>query len=384
MGKLILASDKVAKKPYLFKDIGVEVYTLEELCYICYEYFEIVIDDFPSTSITNWIKDDIEMNEILFDVVKKANNSESEIECLFGMLRNSYLYSAEELDVLGAKLEVWKKKSNDEKIKLKGDTALYFKKYNEAIKYYKKLNQEEKPDVLHNLGVISMNLGQYKNAIKKFKTAFSISANLDSLSQYLLALLVDKQYELLFLELLKYSKKYSDSRLWYVFGLYYELQKDLDGALDSYYKSICSEPNLFEPYEHVVQIFLTKGQASKAFDAIRDIEDLNPIEFALNLSRIYEDLLETEKAIDLLEQIDVDENDKKRIYYRLSELYEKEGQMLKALDCIHKAKLLSGEDCLINIRIARLDRKVGLSKSYYETVDKLIEQWKAIYRKQLS
>lgn len=381
MGRLLLTSKEKAKTPFTFEEIGIEVSTLEELCYIFYHYYEIIIDDFPSERLLDWVH--LELNEcgLLDGMENESTNNKKYLLFLY----NSFLFSEEELEELGKNLICWEERSWQEKMKRRGDLALQFRKFSVAMRFYSELLSEDKPEIYHNMAVIEMNLGQYKKAIDDFKKAFQMSSNLESLTEYLLALLVDKQYDFLFLELIKYSKIYSDARLWYVFGLYYEHNNDIDSALDSYYKAICSEDvTIYEPYKRVVKLLLSRGQESKAYDAIIDLEGKNKTEFTLNLSYIYEALLETEKAIDLLEQLDVEEKDKKRIYYRLSQLYEKEGQMIKALDSIHKGKLIESDDSAIQIRIGRLDKKVGLTKSYYDTVDQLMERWKAIYRRQIS
>ena len=45
---LILCSKNEAKKPYFIEELSVNIYSIEELCYIIYEHPLLVIDNFLS------------------------------------------------------------------------------------------------------------------------------------------------------------------------------------------------------------------------------------------------------------------------------------------------------------------------------------------------
>ena len=53
MSSLILCRTKEAVRPYHIRDMGVRIYTLEELCYLVYNNIYVISKDFFSDSLIN-------------------------------------------------------------------------------------------------------------------------------------------------------------------------------------------------------------------------------------------------------------------------------------------------------------------------------------------
>jgi len=61
---LILCSENEAKKPYYIEELSVNIYSIEELCYIIYEHPLLVLDNFISPGLIEFININTSMREI--------------------------------------------------------------------------------------------------------------------------------------------------------------------------------------------------------------------------------------------------------------------------------------------------------------------------------
>ena len=63
MGSYILSLSPMAKHPYRTKELGVDIYTAEELCYYIYHNFVVVDDDFISRELFEFLEDELKLGD---------------------------------------------------------------------------------------------------------------------------------------------------------------------------------------------------------------------------------------------------------------------------------------------------------------------------------
>ena len=75
---LILCSENEAKKPYYIEELSVNIYSIEELCYIIYEHPLLVLDNFISPGLIEFINIDLGMNILAAQLTKMSQERHSE------------------------------------------------------------------------------------------------------------------------------------------------------------------------------------------------------------------------------------------------------------------------------------------------------------------
>lgn len=67
---LILCEDIVADKPYYVEELDINIYSIEELGYILYEHPLLVMEDFISTALFDFIKTELKRKALQFQLKK--------------------------------------------------------------------------------------------------------------------------------------------------------------------------------------------------------------------------------------------------------------------------------------------------------------------------
>ncbi len=205
MGNLILCVGKKASKPFVFKDTGTEVYTLEEMCYYIYNNMEMVTDELFDKTMLEWFCEQEQMQEISQKLERLIYNKNSLKDKVVTLLCGCDYYKEEEIRSLIKTMDVLENMTVLEKYQRKGSYFLKQGRYKEAEKLFmemlkpemaKQFTTEEYGNLLHNLAVIHTHTTSYTEAAGEFKEAYGRNQNKDSLKQYLIALKLSEQEKL--------------------------------------------------------------------------------------------------------------------------------------------------------------------------------------------
>ena len=84
MGSYILSLSPMAKHPYRTRELGVDIYTAEELCYYIYHNFVVVDDDFISRELFEFLEDELKLGDHVAHIRKYIEDKPSmELTLLF-------------------------------------------------------------------------------------------------------------------------------------------------------------------------------------------------------------------------------------------------------------------------------------------------------------
>jgi tetratricopeptide (TPR) repeat protein len=206
MGKLIICSGKQAFIPYYFKITNTKVYSIEELCYYVYNNVELLNEDFFGEALIQWLKDELDLEDRADKLREIKNNQGSFKEIAVSILCSSDYYTESEIKGFIRNLDELVNLSPYEKLKKKGDNYLKYRQFAEAAAVYEKildgeevtsLSSEEYGSLLHNMAIIKLHMVGIAQAAETFKEAYERNKNPESLKQYLMALKLSKQDELL-------------------------------------------------------------------------------------------------------------------------------------------------------------------------------------------
>lgn len=193
---LILCKTKESKKPYVIKNMGQCIYSLEELSYYIYNNVYLVGSDLIDDSLIEYIKTELKEERLAANlttlILRKANLSEL-VVCI---LRYVDYYSSSEISHLKEIIDSMNSKNVLERIGARADNLLKNNCCHSAIKNYdmiiNSLKDESLPDVFygnvyHNMGVAYGKLFMYEEAFNKFFRAYEILKSEESKKQAYIA-----------------------------------------------------------------------------------------------------------------------------------------------------------------------------------------------------
>ena len=196
MSKLILCKGKLSKNPYYIVGLGMNVYSIEELCYYFVKDAYILDNDIMDLGLCDFIADELELTEIaeaLRTLILRGASLGQFVTSLLemtGYLEEEELLSIKQVLVDNASLSFAMKR------KKRADNLLEAKKFTRAIDEYRyMLNRMKKSDdpemyslILHNTGVAYARLFMYDKASYYFKEATALNDDKEILIHYLQSL----------------------------------------------------------------------------------------------------------------------------------------------------------------------------------------------------
>ena len=196
MSKLILCKGKLSKNPYYIVGLGMNVYSIEELCYYFVKDAYILDNDIMDLGLCDFIADELELTEIaeaLRSLILRGASLGQFVTSLLemtGYLEEEELLSIKQVLVDNASLSFAMKR------KKRADNLLEAKKFTRAIDEYRyMLNRMKKSDdpemyslILHNTGVAYARLFMYDKASYYFKEATVLNDDKEILIHYLQSL----------------------------------------------------------------------------------------------------------------------------------------------------------------------------------------------------
>ena len=189
MGDLLLCSLELAAMPYYIEEASINIYSLEELCYLMEHAIFIPEESFFEEDFFLWIEHEIgekNLAERLRDAARKEQKVTQYFEILFQA--TDYLSKETKAQVLFL-LQQIQSKSVFERRKMRADRYLENKKYVNAILEYRRLLQMEEEcrknvalygNILHNIGTAFARLFLFEQAKECFLSAYSKNGNMES------------------------------------------------------------------------------------------------------------------------------------------------------------------------------------------------------------
>lgn len=189
MGKIILCRAREAKQPLVVKDIGLKIYTLEELCYFIYNNIYFISIDFFDDDFNSFVEEtgQKQLVQIIADL-KSRNAGLAQI--VVSVLKYVDYYSNEEIEQLSGVLGTLDSRNVYERLKARADTLLENKCYYGAVQNYAKIIEGTYDKslsglfyarVYHNMGVAHARMFLYKQSVPYFEEAYKIGQHEESL-----------------------------------------------------------------------------------------------------------------------------------------------------------------------------------------------------------
>lgn len=203
MAGIILCRTKVAQNPFFISNMGINIYSMEELCYYIYNNIYLIGIDLVDEELIKFIGEELGESGLAqrLTYLKKAKAGLAEL--VITILKYVDYYDSAEIEQVKETLESINTRNVYERLKMRADTLLENKKYVSAIKNYEKIIEGEKDPVLpgifyakvyHNLGCAYGNMFLYDKARANFQRAYEIGQHEESKKCLIAAKLLDENY----------------------------------------------------------------------------------------------------------------------------------------------------------------------------------------------
>lgn len=184
MGSLILCRTKEASNPFHIKEMGVRIYSLEELCYVIYNNIYIINEDFFSDAFIAFIEEET-LEKDLADKLRSAKKKGGSLaEMVAIVLLYVDYYTMEEVEAIKETINTLNAQNVRKRLKIIGDNLLNSAHYYNALWNYERIIKlpidKELPalfyaNVYHNMGIAYAKMFMFFQAELFFNKAYDIS-----------------------------------------------------------------------------------------------------------------------------------------------------------------------------------------------------------------
>ncbi len=184
-----------AEVPFLIRDAGMAVYSIEELCYYIRENMFMLDPSFLDSELIDYIRRELmlpELSEKLFVVQKNGGSFSDFVETLF---RETFYVTESELNTIRRALSVKDSLSAYEKHRIRGDFLMKCGRAAPAVLEYtaslEKMDTDRMPRegarLLHNMGVAFVSQFLFDKAAEYFARAAAMDPSAEDTREQLLS-----------------------------------------------------------------------------------------------------------------------------------------------------------------------------------------------------
>ena len=189
--------------PYFLSGLGVNIYSMDELCYYLCVNAYILDNDLIDARLCDYMRDNLGMPELAAKIRRMIKEGKTLGEMVTTILIDTKYCTDDEIAKIKQILVDNASLSFAAKRKVRGDNLLCANKYPRAIEEYQYvlsvLNKEEEPElyssILHNVGCAYSRMFLLDKAAYYFKQAYDLDGTRESLVMYLVCLRLSAKKE---------------------------------------------------------------------------------------------------------------------------------------------------------------------------------------------
>lgn len=195
MSQIILGTGRYAEEPFFVEKFYVNLYSVEELCYLLVEKAELLDQELMRRELVQWLDEQCGLDRLAHTLYALLNQNGSIVAFAGTILEYVNLYPPEIVEQTERIIKDNEGLSPYERKKAKADYMLQNRKYQKALRqYYSLLAQVPETDrqllagIRHNMGAACAGLFMYLQAAEWFMQAYETDSDQESLELYLAAL----------------------------------------------------------------------------------------------------------------------------------------------------------------------------------------------------
>ena len=196
MGCYILCQVKRAENPYYIEAVGVNIYSIEELCYYFCTDYPLLDRSILNETLAEWLYGELHLRQLARKLSAVLEQEFRISEFVLPVLREIFYLNQQEMKKLEEELQKLEEEPEPLRIKRKGDSVMAHEKYTKAIETYREALRREKKGKLgvqfagnlyNNLGCAYSRLFQMDEACSCFQKAYEMLHTRDTLKSCLFA-----------------------------------------------------------------------------------------------------------------------------------------------------------------------------------------------------
>lgn len=195
MGRMIECVGSYAKIPYYVNQAGLNLYSLEELCFYLKENIYLIDREIMNNKLVEWIERELKLPELSRNLGIFIRNEGTLGGFVAMILESAFYCKKEEISRIEQIIRENSQLTVREKRKRRADHLVKKKKYQVAIDEYEAIlksceseEQDLRMAVYHNLGVCLANIFLFEQAAENFMKAYEIGHKEEILLEYLTAM----------------------------------------------------------------------------------------------------------------------------------------------------------------------------------------------------
>ena len=195
MGELLYCHEPIAALPYYVEGVGINIYSMEELCYYIAGNTYLLDTSFMNEELCTWIEKQMQVYK-LAEQLREITRTDGKLsEYVQAILIYTGYHSMKEMQEIVLVIRQMEEKSDFECNKIRADRLMEKEKYLSSIYEYKRLLDSEDAkkenaflvgSIWHNLGTAYARLFLFEEAIECYDRAYSLNQTEESLKECLL------------------------------------------------------------------------------------------------------------------------------------------------------------------------------------------------------
>lgn len=195
MGELLFCHEPIAALPYYVEGAGINLYSMEELCYYIAGNTYLLDESFMCEELCTWVEHQMG----LYTLASQLRDIRSLSQFVQAILAHTGYYTQKEAEEIVLTVRQMEEKTDFECRKLRADRLMENGKYIGSIHEYRRLlgtEEAKRPGqghivgaIWHNLGTAHARLFLFQEAAGCYDTAYSLTRSEDSLRCSLMCLL---------------------------------------------------------------------------------------------------------------------------------------------------------------------------------------------------
>ena len=203
MADLYLSIGALSTTPYYLSGLGVNIYSMDELCFYLVRDSYILDSDLVDDKLCDYIEEQMELPSIADKLRELIENNAPVGEMVTTILERTGYCSEDEIKKIRQILVDNASLSFSAKRKLRGDNLVRAGKYARAIEEYqyvlKSMDPKDDPElassILHNIGSAYAQMFLFDKVADYYRRAYELDGNKESLTMYLAATRMRMKHE---------------------------------------------------------------------------------------------------------------------------------------------------------------------------------------------
>lgn len=197
MGVAILCQIPRAVHPWYLENIGLNIYSAEELGYFICNNLALVDESIVCEGLALWVKEELKQVRLAQKLIQILNGPYTERDFILALMKEICYMNSKELTALDQQLEDFADKPKAVRLKKKADTLMMHEKYSRALKNYQEalvceergnMGKQFRGTIYNNLGCVYARLFMMEEACDCFRLAYEELHTLSVLKSYLFSI----------------------------------------------------------------------------------------------------------------------------------------------------------------------------------------------------